>query len=314
MASVGAGSPIGKEGAPRELGALGANRISDRMTLTLKDRRLAIVCGASAGLAAVYQVRLPVSFFAFEILGLGLSFLNLISVSSTAILASLIARTVISDTPLYHSGQVVLVAKTCGLTILLAILITPLAQLFRHLTQKAQASKVTTKSILWKLPLTFLLLASFFLYFPEILGNGGAMAQGVFDGMTVQYAAVIVVVKAFVVLLTLKNGAYGGTLTPSFSMGAVLGFLGAVLCSQIFPTISLASAMLIGSSVFLAIAMNAPLTAVGLVVSFTGQKLQALPVLLIAVALAIVIKKLIEHIERKYYVNPYRSQTRRNRR
>ena len=65
---------------------------------------------------------------------------------------------------------------------------------------------------------------------------------------------------------------------------------------------------------FLAITMNAPLTAVGLVVSFTGQKLQALPVLLIAVALAIVIKKLIEYIERKIYVNPYRSQTRRNRR
>lgn len=56
MASVGAGSPIGKEGAPREFGALGAGRISDRMTLTLTDRKLAIVCGASAGLAAVYQV------------------------------------------------------------------------------------------------------------------------------------------------------------------------------------------------------------------------------------------------------------------
>jgi len=30
VASVGAGSPIGKEGAPRELGALGAGRLSDR--------------------------------------------------------------------------------------------------------------------------------------------------------------------------------------------------------------------------------------------------------------------------------------------
>lgn len=83
-------------------------------------------------------------------------------------------------------------------------------------------------------------------------------------------------------------------------MGAVLGFLGAVLCSQIFPTISLASAMLIGSSVFLAITMNAPLTAVGLVVSFTGQKLQALPVLLIAVALAIVIKNLLNILKGKF--------------
>ncbi|MBD8955822.1 MAG: voltage-gated chloride channel protein [Streptococcus lutetiensis] len=314
VASVGAGSPIGKEGAPRELGALGAGRVSDYLKLTLQDRKLAIACGASAGLAAVYQVPVASIFFAFETLGLGISVLNLISVLVTTILASIVAGVVISDAPLYETAQVTLDVKTALLAMFLVVLISPIAQLFRRLTQKAQAQKTTDHNVLWRLPLTFLLLASLSLIFPEILGNGGALAQGVFDGMTVQYAAVIVVVKAFVVLLTLKNGAYGGTLTPSFSMGAVLGFLGAVLCSQIFPTISLASAMLIGSSVFLAITMNAPLTAVGLVVSFTGQKLQALPVLLIAVALAIVIKKLIEYIERKIYVNPYRSQTRRNRR
>ena len=284
------------------------------MTLALTDRKLAIVCGASAGLAAVYQVPIASIFFAFETLGLGLSVLNLISVSSTTILASLIAGTVISDTPLYHSGQVVLDSKTCGFAIVLAILITPLAQLFRRLTQKAQAGKVTTKSILWKLPLTFLLLASFSLYFPEILGNGGALAQAVFDGMGVWYALACVVIKAVLVLLTLKNGAYGGTLTPSFSIGAVLGFLVAVLCQLVVPELSLTSAMLIGSSIFLAITMNAPLTAVGLVVSFTGQSFTALPILLLAVIVAFATKTIIEHIERKYYVNPYRSQTRRNRR
>lgn len=311
VASVGAGSPIGKEGAPRELGALGAGRLSDRFRLSLLDRRLAIICGASAGLAAVYQVPVASIFFAFETLGLGLSFLNILWVTLTTYLASLVAGLVISDAQLYEAGQVTLDVKTAILAIGLAVLISPIAQLFRRLTQKAQAQKATDYTILWRLPLTFLLLASLSFVFPEILGNGGAMAQAVFDGMTVQYAAMIVVVKAFVVLLTLKNGAYGGTLTPSFSMGAVLGFLGAVLCSQIFPTISLASAMLIGSSVFLAITMNAPLTAIGLVVSFTGQKLQALPILLIAVAVAIFIKQLIE---RNSYVNPYRSQTRRNRR
>ncbi|WP_205401319.1 chloride channel protein [Streptococcus lutetiensis] len=314
VTSVGAGSPIGKEGAPRELGALGAGRLSDRFQLSLPDRRLAIICGASAGLAAVYQVPIASIFFAFETLGLGLSFLNILWVTLTTYLASLVAGLVISDAPLYNAGQVSLNLGTCLLAIFLALLITPLAHVFRRLTQKAQAGKETHQAILWKLPLTFLLLASFALYFPEILGNGGALAQAVFDGMGVWYALAILLIKACLVLLTLKNGAYGGTLTPSFSMGAVLGFLGACLCQLAIPNISMTSAMLIGSSAFLAITMNAPLTAVGLVVSFTGQKLQALPVLLIAVALAIVIKKLIEYIERKIYVNPYRSQTRRNRR
>ena len=72
--------------------------------------------------------------------------------------------------------------------------------------------------------------------------------------------------------------------------------------------------MLIGSSVFLTITMNAPLTAVGLVVSFTGQSFTALPILLLAVIVAFATKTIIEHIERNYYVNSYRSQTRRNRR
>lgn len=78
-----------------------------------------------------------------------------------------------------------------------------------------------------------------------------------------------------------------------------------MLCQVAFPELSLISAMLIGSSVFLAITMNAPLTAVGLVVSFTGQSFTALPILLLAVIVAFATKTIIEHIERNYYVNSY---------
>ncbi|WP_257235399.1 chloride channel protein [Streptococcus macedonicus] len=85
------------------------------------------------------------------------------------------------------------------------------------------------------------------------MGNGGALAQAVFDGLGMWYALDCVVIKAVLVLLTLKNGAYGGTLTPSFSIGAVLGFLVAVLCQLVVPELSLTSAMLIGSSIFLAL-------------------------------------------------------------
>lgn len=205
VASVGAGSPIGKEGAPRELGALGAGRISDYMHLNLPDRRLAIACGASAGLSAVYQVPIASIFFAFETLGVGLSLMNVMAVSLTSIFASLIAGLVISDAPLYHGGQISLNLATCLLAVLVAVLITPLAEVFRRLTQKAQVGKETHEAILWKLPLTFLLLASVALYFPEILGNGGALTQAVFDGMTLSYAIPILIIKVCLVLLTLKK-------------------------------------------------------------------------------------------------------------
>jgi hypothetical protein len=56
IVTVAIGSPLGSEVAPREIGAVIATRLSDRAGLTPKARRIMIVCGAGAGLAAVYNV------------------------------------------------------------------------------------------------------------------------------------------------------------------------------------------------------------------------------------------------------------------
>ena len=61
VAIVGAGASVGKEGAPREVGALLAGWLSKALSLAIKERRVLIACGAGAGLAAVYQVPLLVA-------------------------------------------------------------------------------------------------------------------------------------------------------------------------------------------------------------------------------------------------------------
>ncbi|RUQ42061.1 chloride channel protein, partial [Corynebacterium pseudodiphtheriticum] len=48
------GSPLGREVAPREVGALAATWLSQRARLTPEMHRLLVACGAGAGLAAVY--------------------------------------------------------------------------------------------------------------------------------------------------------------------------------------------------------------------------------------------------------------------
>ena len=63
VAIVGAGSSIGKEGAPRELGALFGGSLSKALHLDVVDRQLLIACGAGAGLAAVYQVPFASTLF-----------------------------------------------------------------------------------------------------------------------------------------------------------------------------------------------------------------------------------------------------------
>lgn len=61
--AVGGGAPIGKEGAPREIGALFARPIGKIFCLPIEERLFLIACGAGAGLAAVYQVPLTSIFF-----------------------------------------------------------------------------------------------------------------------------------------------------------------------------------------------------------------------------------------------------------
>ncbi|WP_152972521.1 chloride channel protein [Streptococcus orisasini] len=299
VASVAAGSPIGKEGAPRELGALTAGRISDYFHLRLPDRKLLIACGAAAGLAAVYQVPFASVFFVFETLAIGFSFRNGLFALLSTVLAAAVAQVVIPDVPLYRTGQLTTSFSTLLLAIAVGAVVGPLAKYFRQLTSWAQSHKTKDRAILWQLPLSFLLLAAIALNFPELLGNGGALAQKVFFGMPLTQALLILPIKAFLVLLVLRTGAYGGTLTPSFSMGAVCAFILVSGLHLIFPDLSMTAALLLGAAVFLATTMKAPLTAIGLVISFTGQSYPSYLPFLLAVAAAYVVNTYLFNHQKK---------------
>ncbi|MCH5770583.1 chloride channel protein, partial [Salmonella enterica] len=64
----GLGSPLGREVAPREVGALAAGGVSAWLRLPPDQRRLIVACGAGAGLAAVYNVPLGAALFVLEVL------------------------------------------------------------------------------------------------------------------------------------------------------------------------------------------------------------------------------------------------------
>ena len=49
---VGMGASLGREGAPKQAGAVIANAMSDRVGLSDEQRRLLVACGAGAGMAA----------------------------------------------------------------------------------------------------------------------------------------------------------------------------------------------------------------------------------------------------------------------
>ncbi|MFP4900418.1 chloride channel protein, partial [Paraburkholderia sp. BR14261] len=68
IVTVALGSPLGREVAPREIGALWGGWLARQAGLSLADQRVLVACGAGAGLAAVYNVPLGGALFVLEVL------------------------------------------------------------------------------------------------------------------------------------------------------------------------------------------------------------------------------------------------------
>ena len=277
IVAVGGGAPIGKEGAPREIGALLAGRLAKGFGLPLADRIFLIACGAGAGLAAVYQVPLTSVFFIFETLGIAFSLKRFFLAGISTYVAAYTAGWVISDHALYKLPVTTWSLQGLWLLPIIVLVLTPLAYVFARLTKQATAHRIKDKRILLTLPLAFLFLAGLAQKLPHLLGNGRMVAQEVINGISWKTAFLLFVLKALVVLLTLWAGAYGGTLTPSFS----LGMAGATLFTLAFGLESPSTILLLGAVCFLTVTLKAPFSATGLVIAFTGQGLDALPYLLL---------------------------------
>ena len=281
IVAVGAGAPVGKEGAPREIGALLAGPLAKGFDLSWTDRIFLIACGAGAGLAAVYQVPLTSVFFIFETLGIAFSLKRFILAGVTTYIAAYTAGWVISDRALYQTPEMTWSPTVLWQMVVLMVILTPIAWLFVWFTKKASVHRVKNKGILITLPLAFFFLACLATYQPHLLGNGRMMAQETLNGATWQIILLLFILKALVVLVTFWAGAYGGTLTPSFA----LGMAGATLISLALGVGNTPAFLLLGSVIFLTVTLKAPLSATGLVLGFTGQGVDALPYLLLTAIL-----------------------------
>lgn len=290
VAIVGAGASVGKEGAPREVGALLAGRLGKVLSLTIKERRVLIACGAGAGLAAVYQVPFASSLFVFETLGLAYHWKNILLVLSSSYLATWIAQPIVGHGAIYHMSPVHWSASSFIQAVIVALLLTPLALAFRFLANRASRKRRKDWTILLALPLAFVVFAGIVIFYPIFMGNGQVLAQTLLSGQPLSSLALTLAVKGFLTYLLLRNGAYGGTLTPSFALGIGSGYLASLLLTVVGIHLDPALGMLLGVTVFLGTTLQAPLTAIALSLGFTGQSWALILPLALAASMSYVIQ------------------------
>ena len=285
IVTVALGSPLGREVAPREAGALVGGRLARLARLSPRETRLMIACGAGAGLAAVYNVPLGGAVFVLEVL-LGSFNLSAAALALTAsVLGAVVARLGLGN----HATYAVPVFAVSRGLLLFAVVAGPVigvcAYGFKRLTDKAKAAAPHEG---WQLialsVLNFTAIGLLAVRFPQLLGNGKSAVQlGLGDDLTVGLAASLLVLRVVITTSSLRVGAYGGLLTPGLAVGALLGVVLSGAASLVGATAPSGVFALIGSAAFLAASMNMPLTAIVLIAEFT----RVVHPMLVPVALAV---------------------------
>lgn len=288
---VGTGGSVGRELAPREAGAMLASQWATLMQktklppLSSENKRLLIASAAGAGFAGVYIAPITGMLFAIEILLKDVSLKNVSTSLSMSIIAMLIGASYKGFSPYYFFPDnkfsvtilpiIILIAPICGL----------LGGLFRKSFKWAEQHQTHNAKIIWQLPLISIITGIIAMTAPQIMGNGRALAQLALNASSSNIINILIIsaiLKAVVTVLTIKSGAAGGTLTPSISIGAVVG----VLITAIFSN-NWQQGALIGAVSLLAASQQAPLMALFMIFEVTHLNYSALLPLGLGVSLAI---------------------------
>ena len=287
---VGLGASVGREVAPREVGALVSGWLSDVAGLTARERRVIVACGAGAGLAAVYSVPFGGALFTIEVLLAEVSIATVIPAFVASGVATLVASPVVPTTAWYIVPNYSMSWSIVVWAIIAGPLLGAAASGFTWLVKTAEGARPKGWTIFVVMPVVFATVGVLAMVTPTVLGNGRALAQTAFDGsLAIGILALFTLIKVYGTTATIGSGAAGGTLTPSLAIGAGLGAVLGGLWLFLWPGAEIGAFALIGAAAFLSSTMRAPLTGLVLVIEFSHSGTGLLIPLVIAVAGAVAV-------------------------
>ncbi len=292
---VAMGAPLGREGSPKQAGAVIANLLSDRQKLSDEQRRLLVACGAGAGMAAAYDVPLGGALFALEVLRGALALRLVLPALTAALIATAVSWIALPDAPTYS----IPVFGSPMSSIVWGLVAGPIAGVVSvgYVRLIALADRYRPKGW-WRLAapaLTLAAIGAVSIPFPQILGNGKDVAQLAFLGQVAPALLLsLLVLKPLATALSLGSGAPGGLFTPTLTLGALLGGTLGHIWTWIWPGVPPGLFALIGAGAVLAATTQGPLSAVVLMIELTGHDRSFVVPLLLAVAAATLVARTID--------------------
>ena len=252
------GGSVGKEGPAAQIGAALTSLFADLLRLRDEDRRRLVICGISAGFAAVFGTPVSGALFGIEVLYLGQIDYTVIF---PALVAGIVAHLVCGVRPPFpvfqalppdtHQVKTILIMLACGALFgVIALLLIESLRFFERTLRRFELHPYALAAA-GGVALVLLYTVAGDTY----AGLGTETIDGVLAG-TIPIFAGAFLIKILATSITLETGGSGGIITPVFFVGATSG----AALARVFdmPSTLLAA---VGLVAMLAAAANTPIAA-----------------------------------------------------
>lgn len=288
VVTIASGGSIGREGAMVQLSAIVGSRLGVDLLLSKPRRRLAVACGAAAGMAAAYNAPIAGSLFVAEIVLGSIAMESFGPMIVASVVSSVTIHSFLGYAPVFQipaltfrSNWELIAYGIVGLAVGL------LAPAFLELLRQAET---LLHRWTWPAPVRLalggLVVGVISVWFPGVWGNGYSEVTRILHGDVLGLALLaILAAKILATAATVGSGAVGGIFTPTLFVGAAGGALIGGIVHALFPHsgIEPASYALVGMGALLAATTHAPLTAILMIFEMTLDYRITLPLMLASV-------------------------------
>jgi H+/Cl- antiporter ClcA len=236
---IGTGGPFGAEGPIIQTGGAFGSLIGQIFTTTAAERKVLLACGGGAGLAATFNAPITGVLLGLELLLFEFRARSFIPLVLASAMAVGIRRILFGTGSMFEIGQVeynffpnlpyyIILGLLCGLAAVgFSAALEKLEDFFDHLKHVPKLFHPAIGAL-------GLGITGYFL--PRVLGSGYDTIHDILNGqLALKIVLLVLIFKAFVVLLSLGSGTSGGTLAPMFMISAALGSLFATVVNVVIP-------------------------------------------------------------------------------
>ncbi|MBX3254676.1 MAG: chloride channel protein [Chitinophagaceae bacterium] len=312
--TVGLGGSVGLEAPIVATGSAVGSNIARIHDLNYRERTLLIACGASAGIAAVFNAPIAGVIFAIEVLltetVVVSYFIPLMTASVTGVLCS---RIILNDSILFNfSLKQSFNYHNTPFYILLGVLCGFVSLYYARIYKRTEHAIHHRRMSFYMKPLYagILLLGLYFL-FPPLFGEGYESVKQiandnfheVSDNTTILsylsaewsmiiFTGLIVLLKPVAAGITIGGGGNGGNFAPSLFAGSYLGFFFSKLCNASgLLKLPEGNFALVGMAGVLSGVMYCPLTGIFLIAEITNGYELFIPLMIVSSIAYFIVKQ-----------------------